>query len=237
MSKPGWAACHCVGEPAAEQPVDLDASVEFLAEVLTTGVGDAYAEGELEHDGGTGPVDGPDGGGGVPARRRAVRGRGGAPASSSAATSGRWLSSRACQGWSGIGAVFRGSCSPCRVLGDQVARPVRGGPARSRPSRWPARSGRQPSSAAGRSRATRVSRGGLRPRRGLRGSWGVGCRGCPSRSDCSAVRKRSASAGAVGVRRRSAMKSGRAAYRVGDPGRPCRRPRSGPPRGPGGPRP
>lgn len=55
------------GEPAAEQPVDLHPSVEFLAEVLTTGVGDAYAEGELEHDVGTGLVDGPDGGGGVPA--------------------------------------------------------------------------------------------------------------------------------------------------------------------------
>ena len=34
-----------LGEAGAEQPVDLDAAVEFLAEVLTTGVGDAYARG------------------------------------------------------------------------------------------------------------------------------------------------------------------------------------------------
>ncbi len=53
-------------ETGAEQPVHLDAAVEFLAEVLTTGVGDAQAEGELEHRGGTGAEDGAHGGGGVP---------------------------------------------------------------------------------------------------------------------------------------------------------------------------
>lgn len=54
------------GESAAEQPVHLHSTVEFLAEVLTTGVGDAYAEGELEHDVGAGLMNGPDGGRGVP---------------------------------------------------------------------------------------------------------------------------------------------------------------------------
>ena len=66
MSKPGWAACHCSARPAAQQPVHLDAAVEFLAEVLPAGVGDAQAERELEHRGGAGAVDGADGGGGVP---------------------------------------------------------------------------------------------------------------------------------------------------------------------------
>lgn len=55
------------GEPAAEQPVDLHSAVELLAEVLPAGVGDADAEGELEHHLGAGPVHGADGGGGVPA--------------------------------------------------------------------------------------------------------------------------------------------------------------------------
>lgn len=53
-------------EAGAEQPVHLDAAVEFLAEVLAAGVGDAQAQGELEHRGGAGAVDGADGGGGVP---------------------------------------------------------------------------------------------------------------------------------------------------------------------------
>lgn len=53
-------------ESAAEQPVDLYSAVEFLAEVLTTGVGDADTEGELEHDLGTWLMHGTDGRGGVP---------------------------------------------------------------------------------------------------------------------------------------------------------------------------
>ncbi len=53
-------------ESGAEQPVYLDTAVEFLAEVLAAGVGDAQAQGELEHRGGAGAVDGADGGGGVP---------------------------------------------------------------------------------------------------------------------------------------------------------------------------
>lgn len=55
-----------LGQAGAEQPVDLDAPVQFLAEVLTAGVGDAQAQGELEHRGGARTVDGADGGGGVP---------------------------------------------------------------------------------------------------------------------------------------------------------------------------
>lgn len=55
-----------LGEAGAEQPVHLDAAVEFLAEVLAAGVGDAQAQGELEHRGGARAVDGADGGGGVP---------------------------------------------------------------------------------------------------------------------------------------------------------------------------
>ncbi len=54
------------GEAGRQQPVDLDAPVQFLAEVLPAGVGDAYAEGELEHDPRPGPVHGADGGSGVP---------------------------------------------------------------------------------------------------------------------------------------------------------------------------
>ncbi len=55
-----------VDEAGPEQPVDLDAAVELLAEVLAAGVGDAQAEGELEHGRGAGAVHGADGGGGVP---------------------------------------------------------------------------------------------------------------------------------------------------------------------------
>ncbi len=55
-----------LGEAGAEQPVHLHASVEFLAEVLAAGVGDAQAQGELQHRGGARPVDGADGGGRVP---------------------------------------------------------------------------------------------------------------------------------------------------------------------------
>ncbi len=55
-----------LGEAGAEQPVHLDAAVEFLAEVLAAGVGDAQAQGELEHRGRARAVDGANGGGGVP---------------------------------------------------------------------------------------------------------------------------------------------------------------------------
>lgn len=55
------------GESGAQQPVDLHAAVEFLAEVLPAGVGDAYAEGELQHEVDAGPPDGAHRGGGVPA--------------------------------------------------------------------------------------------------------------------------------------------------------------------------
>lgn len=55
-----------LAEAGAEQPVHLDTAVEFLAEILTTGVRDAYAERELEHGRGAGAVHGADRGGGVP---------------------------------------------------------------------------------------------------------------------------------------------------------------------------
>lgn len=55
-----------LGEPGAQQSVDLDAAVEFLTEVLPTGVGDAQAERELQHGRRIGPVERTDGGGGVP---------------------------------------------------------------------------------------------------------------------------------------------------------------------------
>lgn len=55
------------GESGAQQPVDLHAAVEFLAEVLPAGVGDAYAEGEFQHEVDAGPLHGAHRGGGVPA--------------------------------------------------------------------------------------------------------------------------------------------------------------------------
>jgi hypothetical protein len=57
-----------LAEAAAQQAVHLDAPVEFLAEVLPPGVGDAQAQRQLEHRGGARAVDGADGGGGVPGR-------------------------------------------------------------------------------------------------------------------------------------------------------------------------
>ncbi len=55
-----------LGQSAAQQPVHLDAPVEFLAEVLAPGVGDAQPQRELQHRGGARAVDGAYGGGGVP---------------------------------------------------------------------------------------------------------------------------------------------------------------------------
>lgn len=78
--QPGWVAddvevrvfgVPLLGEAGAQQTVDLDAAVQFLAEVLPPGVGDAQRQRQLEHGGGAGTVNGTDGGGGVP--RRAVR--------------------------------------------------------------------------------------------------------------------------------------------------------------------
>lgn len=55
-----------LGQAAAQEPVHLDTAVEFLAEVLAAGVGDAQAQRELEHGGGAGAMDGAYGGGGIP---------------------------------------------------------------------------------------------------------------------------------------------------------------------------
>ena len=49
-----------LAEPGPQQAVDLHAAVEFLAEVLTAGVGDAYAQRQFEHGVGAGPVHGAD---------------------------------------------------------------------------------------------------------------------------------------------------------------------------------
>ena len=68
MSKPGCDRLPLRGQAAAQEPVDLDTAVEFLAEVLTAGVGDAQAQRELEHGGGAGAMDGSYGGGRVPGR-------------------------------------------------------------------------------------------------------------------------------------------------------------------------
>lgn len=54
------------GQPAAQQPVHLDTPVEFLAEVLAPGVGDAQPQRELQHRGSARAMDGAYGGGGVP---------------------------------------------------------------------------------------------------------------------------------------------------------------------------
>jgi hypothetical protein len=57
-----------LGEAAAQQAMDLDTPVQFLAQVLPAGVGDAQAQRQLEHGGRAGAVDGAHGGGGVPGR-------------------------------------------------------------------------------------------------------------------------------------------------------------------------
>lgn len=55
-----------LGQATAQQTVDLDPAVELFAQVLPAGVGDAQAQGQLEHRGGVGTVDGSHGGGGMP---------------------------------------------------------------------------------------------------------------------------------------------------------------------------
>lgn len=167
-----------LGEAGAQQAVDLHPAVEFLAEVLAAGVGDAQTQGELEHRGGARAVDGADGGGGVPG-----------------VTEGAQVVEEAGieQGCDG-GALEEFAGLP-GVEGQGVKPSGRGIPGASRPRSRAAETGRPRSVQAesvaradgaianqcrGRSRGVRVSSGGPRLRRGLRGSSGragVGGRG------------------------------------------------------------
>lgn len=111
MSKPGWAACHCVASPLrssrwtstprwsslrrfSRRELVMRTPRESLS--ITSAPGRCTVR--TEEVGCQRSPCGP----------RSWR----SPASNRAATSGRCPSSRACQGWSGIGAVLSGRLSP-----------------------------------------------------------------------------------------------------------------------------
>ena len=171
-----------------------------------------------------GPVHGADGGGGVPGLAVRARGRAAGPRRGGRRRRGGAAARGPARGAAAAATVPSGSRQRPRRGGRRAARPARCGRVRSRPSRWPARTGRRPSSAAGRSRAVRVSSSAASASESPSRLLGVGCSGWPSRSDCSAVRKRSGLGGRLRARRGGRRGSRRCAARSRRPGRPGRLP-------------
>ncbi len=183
------------GQAGPQQPVHLGAAQQFLAQVLPAGVGDAQPQGELQHGGGTGPVDGAHGGGRVPgvAERAEVaqqpgleqRPHGG-PVADVTRLPGVQRQRR--------GAVGQLHQPGTGEGGEQIGRGDRAAALGPGGVRGEQRRVARRASAAGRSRAARASRRPPRCRRGPRGLWAPGAGGgrgsAPAPSPGRAVRAR-----------------------------------------------
>ena len=211
-----------LGQAGVEHPADLDAAPQLLAQVLALGVGDVQRQGQLEHVGGVGAVDGADRAGRVPGA--AVRAEVGAAgpgrsgpgprgAGAGRATARGARGSGCCSGSRRAAGRRRAACGP-------GSGPCRTPPSRGR--RWP---GPRPTSAAGRRRRARASSARPPPATSPRGPWAPGGTGGrrPAPSPPTGSGSRPGPCRATGARR-----SGGRSRRPGRPARPPPGPRRRP---------